>query len=59
MKLYPLLPIIFMGAYLFVGISITIQTPGIAVIGLSVLSGFMIIYFIAKKINQPINTEEV
>jgi APA family basic amino acid/polyamine antiporter len=52
MKLYPLLPLIFMGAYLFVGISITIQTPGIAVIGLAVLSAFMIIYFIAKKVNQ-------
>jgi APA family basic amino acid/polyamine antiporter len=45
MKLYPVLPLIFMAAYMFVGISITIQTPMIAVIGLSVLAGFMIIYF--------------
>lgn len=52
MKLYPLLPLIFMAAYLFVGISITIQTPQIAVIGLSVLAAFMVIYFVAKKFNK-------
>jgi APA family basic amino acid/polyamine antiporter len=48
MKLYPLLPLIFMAAYMFVGISITIQTPMIAVIGLSVLAGFMILYFAVR-----------
>ncbi len=52
MKLYPLLPLIFMAAYLFVGISITIQTPKIAGIGLAVLAAFMAIYFIAKKIKK-------
>jgi APA family basic amino acid/polyamine antiporter len=54
MKLYPLLPLIFMAAYLFVGISITIQTPQIAVIGLSVLAAFMVIYFVAKKFNRNV-----
>lgn len=49
MKLYPILPLIFMGAYLFVGISISIQTPSIALIGLSVLAVFMLIYFVAQK----------
>jgi len=49
MKLYPLLPLIFMGAYLFVGISISIQTPSIALIGLSVLAVFMLIYFLGQK----------
>lgn len=49
MKLYPLMPLIFMAAYLFVGISITIQTPMIAVIGLSVLAAFMLIYFITRR----------
>lgn len=53
MKLYPLLPLIFMAAYLFVGISITIQTPMIAVIGLSVLAGFMILYFITRAPVKP------
>ncbi|MEO7530416.1 MAG: APC family permease [Sediminibacterium sp.] len=52
MKLYPLLPLIFMGAYLFVGVSITIQTPMIAVIGLSVLAAFMVIYFVARKFGE-------
>ncbi|MEO8172359.1 MAG: APC family permease [Sediminibacterium sp.] len=52
MKFYPILPLIFMAAYLFVGISITIQTPQIAVIGLSVLAAFMVIYFVAKKFSK-------
>ena len=49
MKLYPILPLIFMGAYAFVGISISIQTPSIALIGLSVLAVFMIIYFVSQQ----------
>ncbi len=60
MKLFPLLPLIFIAAYLFVGISITIQTPDTALVGLAVLAAFMIIYFVAKKINNqpPPLTEE-
>jgi len=50
MKLYPLLPLIFMASYLFVGISIAIQTPDSALAGVAVLTGFMIIYFVAKKV---------
>lgn len=49
MKFYPILPLIFMGAYTFVGISISIQTPSIALIGLSVLSVFMVIYFVSQQ----------
>ncbi len=61
MKLYPLLPLIFMGAYLFVGISISIQTPSIALIGISVLAIFMLIYFIAQRFtkNQPPTSKEI
>jgi APA family basic amino acid/polyamine antiporter len=55
MKLYPILPLIFMGAYTFVGISISIQTPSIALIGLSVLAAFMVIYFISRLFAK--NTE--
>jgi APA family basic amino acid/polyamine antiporter len=55
MKLYPILPLIFMGAYTFVGISISIQTPSIALIGLSVLAVFMAIYFISRLFAK--NTE--
>ncbi len=52
MKLYPLLPLIFMAAYLFVGASIAIQTPDSALAGAGVLTGFMIIYFVARKIKK-------
>ncbi len=52
MKLYPFLPIIFMCAYLFVGISIAIQTPDTALVGVAVLAAFMVIYFVAKKFNH-------
>ncbi|MDE3253451.1 MAG: APC family permease, partial [Bacteroidota bacterium] len=58
MKWYPLLPLIFMGAYLFVGISIAIQTPDTALVGLAVLGVFMIIYFVAKKFTKPNLSEE-
>ena len=46
MKLYPILTIIFITAYLFVGISISIQTPNIAITGSLVLLGFVILYFL-------------
>ncbi len=46
MKLFPLLPLIFMAAYLFVGTSIAIDDPAAALTGLAVLAGFVIIYFI-------------
>ncbi len=61
MKFYPWLPLIFMGAYVFVGISIAIQTPDTALVGLLVLGAFMVIYFAAKKlknINSLSNEEQ-
>lgn len=45
MKLFPVLPLIFMAAYLFVGTSIAIQTPDAALIGVIVLAAFMLLYF--------------
>jgi APA family basic amino acid/polyamine antiporter len=51
MKLYPLQPLIFIAAYVFVGISITIQDPATALTGLIVLAGCMIIYFLTRKRN--------
>lgn len=56
MKLYPLMPLIFMSAYLFVGISIAMQTPDTALVGLAVLAGFMLIYFLTSKFRT--NTPE-
>jgi APA family basic amino acid/polyamine antiporter len=46
MKWYPILPIIFMLAYLFVGISIAIQTPETALVGVLVLGAFVGLYFV-------------
>lgn len=46
MKFYPLLPMIFILAYSFVGISIALDKPHTAITGLSVLAGFMLIYFL-------------
>ena len=53
MKLYPLLPIIFIAAYTFVGISIAADYKNnnyAALVGLLVLAAFMVIYFIARTI---------
>jgi APA family basic amino acid/polyamine antiporter len=48
-KLFPLLPIIFMSAYLFVGTSIAIADPTAAIIGVGVLAAFILIYFVAHR----------
>ncbi len=49
MKLYPLLPLIFIAAYTFVAISIAIADYQTALTGLGVLSAFIVIYFVARK----------
>jgi basic amino acid/polyamine antiporter, APA family len=51
MKLYPLLPVIFIAAYSFVAISIALdykKNDNAALIGLSVMAVFIAIYFLAK-----------
>jgi basic amino acid/polyamine antiporter, APA family len=53
MKLYPLMPLIFIAAYIFVGISIAINTPQFAYIGLSVLAVFIGIYFLIRAASRP------
>ena len=52
MKLYPLLPLIFIAAYMFVGISIMINTPELALTGLAVFAAFLVIYFITVRIKS-------
>jgi APA family basic amino acid/polyamine antiporter len=49
MKLYPLLPLIFIAAYTFVAISITLDTPWTAFKALVVMGAFMLIYFLSGK----------
>lgn len=50
MKLYPLLPVIFITAYSFVAISLLVNETKLSLIGLGVLAGFIAIYFIIKAI---------
>jgi basic amino acid/polyamine antiporter, APA family len=50
MKLYPLLPLIFMAAYSFVAISLLINETKLSLIGLGVLAGFIALYFVVKAI---------
>jgi len=45
MKLYPVLPLIFIAAYIFVGTSIAFNTPRLALIGTIVFAAFLLIYF--------------
>lgn len=52
MKLYPILPIIFIIAYIFVGTVIAITTPMFAVIGTSVFLGFLLLYFATQKMRK-------
>ena len=52
MKLYPLLPVIFILAYLFVGTVIAIEDYKYAVIGISVFTGFLLLYFLTKKFRK-------
>jgi APA family basic amino acid/polyamine antiporter len=49
MKLFPLMPVIFIAAYLFVGTSIAIDDPMAALTGLALLVSFIIIYFIFHR----------
>ncbi len=49
MKLYPWLPLIFIAAYVFVGISIWINTPELAWTGLAVFALFLLIYFFITR----------
>lgn len=52
MKLYPLLPIIFIAAYTFVGVSIFVTNTRISLIALAVLAGFILLYFVAASFNK-------
>ncbi len=49
MKLYPLMPSVFILAYCFVAISIFIDKPSTALTGLAILAAFIAVYFIVKS----------
>ena len=52
MKLFPLLPLIFITAYVFVGISIVFDTPYLALTGTLVFLGFLALFFIVKQVKK-------
>jgi APA family basic amino acid/polyamine antiporter len=49
MKLYPLMPLVFIIAYGYVAVSIFIDRPGTALTALGVLAFFMIVYFAGRR----------
>ena len=60
MKLYPLLPIIFIVSYTFVAISIALdykKNDNAALTGLSVMAGFIALYFIAIALGKKSNSQ--
>lgn len=50
--LYPIMPIIFVLTYLFVGTVIAITFPQYAIIGLSVFAVFLLLYFATQKLRK-------
>lgn len=58
MKLYPLMPLVFILAYLFVAISITVADPNAALTGVAVLAAFILIYFLFNKKRANITPTE-
>lgn len=49
MKLFPVMPVIFIAAYIFVATSIAIDKPQIAITASAVLAAFLLIFFITRK----------
>jgi basic amino acid/polyamine antiporter, APA family len=49
MRLFPLMPVVFILAYVFVCASITINTPNIALTGTAVLAVSLLLYFVIIK----------
>ncbi|MBB6500775.1 APC family permease [Pedobacter cryoconitis] len=52
MKWYPVLPILFIAFYIFVGTSIYMDDPSAATNGLYIFAGFVLIYYILRVFNK-------
>ena len=59
MKLYPLMPLVFIAAYIFVGTSIAFNTPNLALIGTAVFTAFLLIYSLVMntKKNRHVSSQ--
>ena len=55
MRWYPLMPLVFIAAYVFVGISIAFNTPDLALIGTGVFAAFLLIYFLVTSTKKQNN----
>ena len=49
MRFFPLMPVVFISAYLFVAISIAIDKPDTALTATAVLASFLLLFFITRK----------
>ncbi len=58
MKWYPLLPIIFISAYTFVAISLLVNQTKLSLIGLGVMAGFILLYFLVKGFKPSVHENE-
>lgn len=58
MKLYPLMPVVFIAAYVFVAFSIAWDKPMTALTALAVLAAFVIIYFVTNPSSRKINVSK-
>ena len=56
MKLYPLMPLLFITAYILVAVSIAVEKPNTALTGTAVLAGFIILYFVTSKMGGKKDT---
>ncbi len=52
MKFFPLMPVLFIAAYLFVAVSIFIDKPATALTGLAILSVFTMLFFLVKYLKK-------
>jgi basic amino acid/polyamine antiporter, APA family len=52
MKLYPLMPLVFILTYFLVGVSIAIETPKAAWVSTLVFASFFVLYFILKRFGK-------
>ena len=55
MKLFPLMPLIFILAYSLVAVSIVVDDPSSAAYGAGIFAVFFILYFVAKRRGSRIN----
>jgi APA family basic amino acid/polyamine antiporter len=49
MKLFPVMPLVFISAYVFIAISIAIDRPETALTATGVLAAFLLLYFFTRK----------